>query len=383
MPWKVAHVMDQRIAFVIEAAAPTANLSALCRKFGISRRTGYKWRGRLAEAGTVVGLAEQSRRPHTSPQQTPLALEEEVVRLRVEYGWGGRKLAVVLGRQGLKLPEVTINRILKRRGLIAGADSHRPATRRFCREEPNQLWQMDFKGEYPVVEGKVYPLVVLDDHSRYLLGLWPLASPNAQLTKGVLGRLFEGVGVPAALLLDHGVPWWANSNYYGLTHLSVWLMRQGIELLFSGLRHPQTQGKTERQNRTLKERTGWRGVPVDRQAWAEWAPCYRREYNEVRPHEALALRTPAEVWSKANLREYQACPPAWDYGAVTTRRVDRLGHLSWKGRRFFVCEALVGEWVRVDELEDLLLVSYCNTVLREIDLCTGASRPVTLAGRFN
>ena len=318
MPWKERPVMDQRIAFVIEASRPQANLSALCRQFGISRRTGYKWLGRLAAAGTVMGLAEESRRPHHSPSQTAPAIEEAVVALRLQYGWGGRKLAVLLARQGIKLPEVTVNRILARRGLISPQNSPRPATRRFCRAEPNQLWQMDFKGEYQIVAGKVYPLVVLDDHSRYLLGLWPLARPSGELTKAALAGLFEQVGVPQAMLLDHGVPWWGNSGAYGLTATSVWLMRQGIELLFSGLAHPQTQGKTERQNRTLKARTAWRGVPADQGGWEEWAGQYRAEYNWVRPHEALELATPASCWSGANLRPISP-----------TRRPGTMAGLAW------------------------------------------------------
>ena len=383
MPWKESPVMDQRIAFLIEASRPQANLSALCREFGISRRTGYKWLGRLANAGTVMGLAEQSRHPHHSPGQTPTEIEAAVVALRKQYGWGGRKLAVLLARQGIHLPEVTVNRILRRRDLIGPQQAHPQATGRFCRPEPNQLWQMDFKGEYRTGEGEVYPLVVLDDHSRYLLGLWPLPGLGAELTKASLVRLFEGVGVPQAMLLDHGVPWWGNSGAYGLTRTSVWLMRQGIELCFSGIGHPQTQGKVERQNRTFKARTGWRGVPTDAADWAVWAGQYRAEYNWVRPHEALELRTPGEVWRPVNLRPYQPDPPAWDYGTANVRQIDRMGALAWGGRRFFVSEALVGEWVRVDELAGLVLVTFCNTTLREIDLATGASRPVKLSRKVN
>ena len=320
MPWKESPVMDQRIAFLIEASRPQANLSALCRQFGISR---------LAAAGTVMGLAEESRRPHHSPSQTAPAIEEAVLALRLQYGWGRRKLAVLLARQGIKLPEVTVNRILARRGLISPQNSPRPATRRFCRAEPNQLWQMDFKGEYPVVAGQVYPLVVLDDHSRYLVGLWPLAGLQAELTKASLARLFEEVGVPTAMLMDHGVPWWGNSGYYGLTRTSVWLMRQGIELHFSGVGHPQTQGKTERQNRTLKARTAWRGVPADQAGWEEWAGQYRAEYNWVRPHEALELRTPGRSGGRSICGPISPTRPPGTMAQPTCAR--STGWARWPG----------------------------------------------------
>ena len=383
MPWKETCVMDQRIEFVLKASQPQANLSALCREFGISRRIGYKWLERYRKAGTVTALAERSRRPHRSPSRTPVPLEEQVVALRQEYGWGGRKLSVLLARQGVHLPEITVNRILKRRGLVTSDRRQQSASRRFCREACNQLWQMDFKGEYGVSEGEVYPLVVLDDHSRYLLGLWPLPRPKGHLTKAVLEPLFTEIGLPQAMLMDHGIPWWSNSNYFGLTTLSVWIMRQGTRLCFGGIRHPQTQGKVERQNRSLKERTLRAGVPRTASDWDNWASRYRQEYNQIRPHEALAMRTPAQVWQPVNLRPYQAQPPAWDYGGAKIARVDRLGMISWKRRRCFVCEALVGERVRVDELDDTLLVTFCNTTLREIDLRTGRSRPVTLDPNFD
>jgi transposase InsO family protein len=383
MPWKVANVMDQRIAFVIEATQPEVNLSKVCRKFDISRRTGYKWLMRYAEAGSVTGLKERSRRPRHSPGQTPEAIEDEIVALRKAHSWGGRKLQVLLARKGVVAPEVTINRILKRRGLVNPEAHPSPAPGRFQREECNQLWQMDFKGEYPVIEGKVYPLVVLDDHSRYLMGLWPLAHPDAVSTKAALETLFREQGMPEAMLMDHGTPWWGNSNFYGLTGLSVWIMRQGTRLLFSRIGHPQTQGKTERQNRSLKERTAHEGLPADRSAWHEWADRYREEYNHLRPHEALEMRTPGEVWQPVNLRPYQEQPPAWDYGEGNVGRIDALGMLSWAGRRYFVCEALVGEWVRVDAVADSLVVTFCNTTLREINLRTGQSRPVSVTRRFS
>jgi len=309
MPWKAKYVMDLRIDFVLRATRQEVSFSALCKEFGISRPTGYLWLGRFEQIGSVSGLAERSRRPHHSPNRTPEMLQEAVVALRERCGWGARKLAEQLKKRGLRLPEITIHRILKRRGLVDRPEERRQATKRFAREECNQLLQMDFKGEYPIRGGEVYPLSLLDDHSRYLLGLWPLRGPSAEGVKAALEPLFRDLGVPQALLLDHGTPWWSTSNGHGLTALSVWLMKQEMALLFSGIAHPQTQGKVERLHRTLKERTRHEGLPEDLEAWEVWADFFRKEYNEVRPHEALGMLSPAQVYSSENLRPYRENPP--------------------------------------------------------------------------
>jgi len=378
MPWEAKHVMDLRIEFVLKAKKQEASFSGLCREFGISRPTGYLWLQRFEEAASVTGLAERSRRPRYSPNKTPEALEEAVVALRERWGWGARKLAEQLGKRSLRLPEITIHRILKRKGLVNKPQARRQATKRFAREECNQLLQMDFKGEYPIRGGEVYPLSLLDDHSRYLLGLWPLSSPSAEGVKAALEPLFRNLGVPQTLLLDHGTPWWSPSNGHGLTALSVWLMKQEIALLFSGIAHPQTQGKVERLHRTLKERTRHEGLPEDLEGWQAWADFFRKEYNEVRPHEALGMLSPAQVYSPENLRPFRENPPEYDYGDARTGCLNSAGCLYWRGRHYFVCEALASERVRIDELDHLLLVSFRSTTVREINLHTGRTKAVVL-----
>ena len=146
MPWRVKDVMEQRIELVVRAVQGEESISGLCREYGVSRPTGYLWVQRYGEAGSVQGLAERSRRPQHSPGRTPIEQEERVVELRRRYGWGAKKLVVLLAREGIALRVVTVNRILKRRGLLVAQECHRPATQRFEREAPNQLWQMDFKG---------------------------------------------------------------------------------------------------------------------------------------------------------------------------------------------------------------------------------------------
>lgn len=381
MPWKSETVMDQRIEFIVRAKLKEGSFSELCREFEISRPTGYLWLKRYEEIGSIAGLQEKSRRPIKSPLKTEDELEELVVGFRRKQGWGARKIQVLLAKEGHQLGAATIHRILVRKGLVMADAGDRKATKRFERNECNQMAQMDFKGEYQVREGKSYPLSFLDDHSRYALGLWPLDSTKAQGVHDALKSRFQEVGVPQSILTDHGTPWFSTTNGHGLTWLSVWLIKQGITLKFSGIRHPQTHGKVERFHRTLKERTRHRGLPETLDEWRRWAPEFIHEYNYERPHEALGMKTPGEVYTHDNLRPYQDNPREWEYTGGEVRRLNTQGSLYYRGRRYFVCEALANERVRTDELDDLLVVTFRETTVREINLRTGSSIAVVLAAR--
>lgn len=227
MPWKSMEIQDQRVRFVVQAISGEGSVSSLCVAFGISRTTGHLWLNRYREQG-VAGMAERSRRPLHSPTRTIPVLEAHVVGLRRIYpDWGARKLAVLLGREGIELPPSTVHRILLRHGLVREQDRHKPAVRRFEREQPNQLWQMDFKGP------KNWPrsctaLSVIDDHSRYLVALGATARPEGRLVRRHLEKAFDECGLPEAMLMDHGIPWWNWQSFAGSTQLSLWLMRQGI-----------------------------------------------------------------------------------------------------------------------------------------------------------
>jgi hypothetical protein len=252
------------------------------------------------------------------------------------------------------------------------------ATGRFERAECNQLHQLDFKGEYRLREGCCYPLSLLDDHSRYLVGLWALPNQQTQPVRSVLEGLFREQGVPEALLLDRGVPWWSQSSGHGLTRLSVWLLEQDIELIFGAPRHPQTRGKVERFHRTLKERTAHEGPPQDLVGWQQWAKRFRTEYNQVRPHQALGMRTPAQVYRPQHLHPYQEAPREYPYRCAKTQRLDAGGFLNYRGRRHFVCEALATQRVGIDEVDGLVVVRYRAMAIREIDLRTGRTRSLAL-----
>ena len=191
MPWKVANVMDQRISFVVRAIQGRERFTDLCQEFGISRQTGYHWLKRYWATGSFSELGELSRRPHHSPNRTAGEVEERVVELRKEYGWGGKKIHVLLAREGIDLCVATINRIIRRNGLVLPKNSHPPATQRFEREKPNELWQMDFKGHFRIREGHCYPLSILDDCSRFAMGLYALDHPRAKPVMDCLVCTFE------------------------------------------------------------------------------------------------------------------------------------------------------------------------------------------------
>jgi len=358
-------VHQQRVEFVTTAKRGSQPFRSLCQEFGISRPTGYLWLRRYELQG-LRGIAERSRRPLVSPQRTATALEQRVIEVRQRYpDWGARKLQVVLAREGIALARNTVHRILLRHGLIRDCDQHPQAHQRFEREQPNELWQMDFKGPkgWPQPVG---PLSVLDDHSRYVIVLAANGSTDGRPVREQLESAFQRCGVPAAMLMDHGIPWWSQQAPSGRTKLSLWLMRQGIRLCWSGVRHPQTQGKVERFHGSLQRALRRRGSP--RENLQAWLDAYRWEHNHVRPHEALNMRTPASVW-RPSRRQYNPRPPQWEYPAgAWVLKVDPQGKVEVKGWKWKISKALAGERVQLVAIEDRVLVYYCATLCREIDL---------------
>lgn len=365
MAWKTMDVQEQRVRFVVAASRGEKPFTHLCREFEISRPTGYLWIKRYEESG-LAGIVEKSRRPHRSPKRTPAELEERVIEVRKRYpDWGARKLGVVLQREQVELTDSTIHRILLRHDLVREQDHHRAAVQRFERSAPNELWQMDFKSPkgWKAAAG---PLSVLDDHSRYVTVLQALGSTQEELVREQLENAFQSCGVPEGMLMDHGVPWWSGKAASGLTGLAVWLMKQGIRLHWSGYRHPQTQGKVERFHGALERAWQRRERSTeDRQAWLD---AYRWEHNHVRPHEALKMRTPAEVWRKSE-RCYDPQPPRWEYPpGARVLKLDCQGQMDAHGTRWFISGALAGEYVHLERVGERVLVYYCRTLIRELDL---------------
>jgi len=369
MPWKKMSVDEQRMRFVVRAVSGKDGMAGLCREFGISRPTGYLWRRRYEEAGSFTALRERSRRPHHSPARTEVGKEERIAALRKETGWGAKKLHVLLREeQGVVVPVRTIHRILERRGLVP-EDVPAPALKRFARSAPNELWQMDSKGKYPVPERECHPLSILDDHSRYVVGLYALSALTIGQAWPCLVETFRNYGVPQAMLMDRGSLWWSEQNGWGLTWLSVQLIGQGIRLLYGRICHPQTQGKVERFHRTLGVELRYRGLPTH---WAEWPGLLAQvqlDYNQRRPGE---LYQPSP-------RSYQDRPREWEYPAGSElKRLNTQGMLEDGGRRWFVCGSLAGQRVRVERIDCKLLVSYRHMYIREIDPQRGCTRPLVV-----
>jgi len=373
MPWKTMDIREQRVQFVVTARRREKPFTALCKEFGISRPTGCLWVKRYQEQGSA-GIAERSRRPWHSPRLTAAELQAQVVELRGRYpDWGARKLQILLQREGVALTRSTIHRVLLRHHLVHPADRHQHAVERFQRARPNELWQMDFKSPKGW-NAPIGPLSVIDDHSRYVVLLQVTGSTRGELVREQLQTAFGHSGVPEAMLMDHGIPWWSATAPTGATELTVWLMKQGIGLHWSGVRHPQTQGKVERFHGELERalrRRGWQGKP--RQTWLDE---FRREHNEVRPHEALDMRTPASLW-RPSPRAYDAQPPRWEYPAgAQVRKLDGDGKVRAYGGSWNISQALRREWVQLVRLDDRVLVYYCRTLIRELDLAIQRSTAV-------
>ena len=241
MPWQERSVESEREAFVEMAGEEGVVIAELCRQFGISRKTGYKW---LNRAQTGEGLTDRSRRPHASPRQIAPDLEAQVLALRAQHpAWGGRTLHHRLVAEGLVQAPApsTITDVLRRGGLLE-LPPPQPVLRRFAHTEPNVLWQMDFMGHQPLRQGRVHPWSLLDDHSRFALDL--TACPNQQRTtvQTALTAAFRQYGLPQAILCDNGSPWGA-AGLGGLTRLEAWLLRLGVEPWHGRPYHPQTRGQ--------------------------------------------------------------------------------------------------------------------------------------------
>ena len=383
MAWRTQNVEEQRMRFVVAASRREKSLTELCAEFEISRPTGYGWLKRYQAHG-IAGMQEASRRPRHSPARTEAGLEQRVVELRWQRpDWGARKIRHLLGKEGIELPASTIHRIFLRHHLVRDWDRQPLALRRFERAEPNQLWQMDFKGPkgWDQVVG---PLSVLDDHSRYALALENTGSTQARGVQAVLERVFRESGVPEEMLMDHGTPWFNTQGRMGWSQFTVWLMDQDVSLRFSGYQHPQTQGKVERFHRSLTAALLRRGTPQDSER-QNWLNDFRQEYNHVRPHEALQMKTPDQVWHKS-LRTFRESQSAWQYPQGSeVKEVDRNGQFRLHRHRHYITKALAGKEVGLLEVEHRILVFYRRTLICELDPMQPRPRmappPATPAGQ--
>ncbi len=375
MPWKEFDTVSLRFEFIQLAMREGANIAEMCRRFGIARKTAYKWIERYERHGST-GLIDQSRRPHKFRHPTLPAMEQSVLEVRREHPcWGGRKIRRRLQDLGhLDVPAAsTITAILHRHGCIDPAESdkrHRDWIR-FERPEPNDLWQMDFKGQFQMSNSRwCYPLTILDDHSRYSLGIRSCGDQQGLTVKGQMTGIFRLYGLPRAMLMDNGVPWSMACCPGRLTRLGLWLMRLGIEVLHGRPYHPQTQGKEERFHRTLEAEL-LRGRRIDDLYHAQslFDP-WRTMYNHDRPHEALGMATPASRYQVSACGFPEALPPV-EYGSgEIVRKVAQNGTIHFRGRMYWLTKSLVGEPVclRPTSRDGVYRVYYCHCCLGELSL---------------
>jgi len=356
-------------------------VSALCRRFGISRKTGYKWLGR-ERCGEA--LTERSRRPHDSPSHTPPAVEAAVLALRAQRpSWGGRKLRrrlLDLGHAAVPSAS-TITAILQRHGCIDPAEAmrHKPF-QRFEHDRPNRLWQMDFKGHFAHGGGRCHPLTVLDDHSRYAVCLSACGDEVTQTVRERLIATFRRHGLPERMNMDNGSPW-GDGPGRRYTLLTVWLLRLGVGVSHSRPYHPQTNGKDERFHRTLK-RDVLHGLHYpDLSACQRAFDAFREVYNVERPHEALGLAVPASRY-QPSLRDYPEVLTPIEYDPTDhVRRVQKGGWITFRGRHIHLSKAFAGQSValRPTTTDGIWDVNFIAHRVAQIDLrdAIGSHQPVT------
>lgn len=357
MPWRTWTVEKERARFVVEAELSDLSHAELCRRYDISRPTGYKWLRRYREEG-LEGLRDHSHRPRSCPHATSEPVVRRILEIRKKRGWGARKIRRKL-EDDPELPEVpspdTITRILRRNGCI---DTRKPRRRRThagpplpILPEPNATWTADFKGEFRTRDGKLcFPLTVQDGYSRFLLECRAMLRLDLEATLRSFRRLFREFGLPARIRTDNGHPF-ASRAIAGLSQLSVWWISLGIEPELIEPGKPQQNGRHERMHRTLKERTA---SPPRSNLSAQQRRFnqFRRVYNSERPHEALEMETPAAVYRASDHALPERPDPIEYPGHYEIRRVSGDCTLRWKGRKVFVSSLLKYRSVGLEQVAD-------------------------------
>lgn len=368
MPWRETSPMEERLDFVREFASGLFTMTELAAHYEISRPTGYKWLARYAADG-ALGLEDRSRRPHASPHATDADLIEALLAQRRRHPtWGPKKLLAVVRRRDAEAAwpaRSTVAALLKRHGLVSsprrarrpphGSHGLGPMTR------PNEVWTTDFKGEFRTGDRRYcYPLTLRDGFSRYVLRCDALLSRSYALTRGRFERAFAEYGLPDRIRSDNGEPF-ASPGLGRLTRLNVWWMRLGIVPERIALGHPEQNGSHEQFHRVLKAETT-RPPASHAAAQQRRFRAFCREYNEERPHESLADRSPASLY-RVSPRLLPACLPALEYaGHCEIRRVSSTGSISWNGRALFLSEVLGGHDVGFEEVDDGLWTIYFGAV---------------------
>jgi len=377
MPWKELCTMSVREKFVLRASEPGANKAELYREFGISRKTGYKWLQRYEESG-LKGLADLSRLPNRSPLKVSGEVVTEIVRLRLAHGWGARKIASVIGFERPDLRQVcpsTVHRVLARVGMLQPVRRRRPRSSngptqppRVEFKQPNDLWTVDFKGWWLSMDKKrCEPLTIRDAHSRFILKIEVLPGTKMEPVRAVFQEVFKTYGLPKAILTDNGPPFVTSQGQLGLTKLSAWWMSLGIEHLRTRPATPSDNGGHERMHRDIANELE-KFAAMTRELQQEACERWRHDFNCHRPHEALGMKRPADVYERSRV-EYTGAPTDYVYpDGFRVRRINKRGALTHGNRLAFISWALAYEYVGLEELRDGdYAVWYCDTKLGTIN----------------
>src|SRR5271156_1212544 len=364
MPFKESSVMDERMRFIWEQEGGLDTMTDLCEAYSIARETGYYWLRRYREGG-VAALEDRRRAPRQHPNQTPEKIQEAVLALRrAHMSWGPRKLKRVLCEKEPRREwpaSSTIGAMLAREGLTVPRKKRRrvpPYTEPFAgAEAPNRVWCADFKGWFRTRDGeRIDPLTITDACSRYLLRCQRVQKTDGERVRAVFESAFRQCGLPGAIRTDNGAPF-ASQAVAGLSRLAVWWMKLGIvpERIAAG--HPEQNGRHERMHRTLKQETA-SPPSADARAQQRSFDRFRREYNEERPHEALAMETPSAIY-RPSAREYPARVPEPEYGsAFQVRRVAEHGQFRWKCGKVFLSDTLAGEPIGLLPIDERFYAVY-------------------------
>ena len=368
MPFKQTHVMDERLRFVDEARRSLRSFSELCRRYGISRKTGHKWLARF-EQGGFDALADQARAPHTCPWSTPPKVREAILQVRRAFpDYGAKKIRWYLeaNRPELPLPSrTTIHKIIDREGLVQPRRKRvrrwHPGRPQTFASEPNQTWTLDFKGQFRLGNRALcYPLTVQDMHSRFLLDCRGLPAPKLLPTRKVLERLFREVGLPQRIRSDNGTPF--ASNALGrLSQLSVWFVRLGIAPEFIEPASPGQNGKHENMHGHLKRRTA-RRPRASFSAQQRAFDAFRAEYNDIRPHESLDGRVPSSLYSPSPRPFPKRLPPLTYPPHFDVRLVSHNGGIRWFQHRIGVSQLLAEQHIGLEFLAPGLFDVYFGPI---------------------
>jgi transposase InsO family protein len=372
MPWKNNTPMDQRKEFAIKAMQ-SVNFRMLCQEYGISTKTGYKWKARMIENG-LGGVIEQSRKPKKHSMELSEREVCEIIKLKQAHQyWGPKKIReLYIRKHGKGASESSFKRVLERAGFvkkrkrIKATLAGRLHTGKKA-EEINEVWTVDFKGWWRSGSGKKYePLTIRDEYSRYIIAIECLPDTKSETVRIYFEKVFKRYGLPKAIRSDNGVPFAHVEGIMGLSRLSAWWLTLGISLERGRPGHPQDNGAHERMHRDI--RTELEGLGSNQDAMDLW----RHSFNFERPHEALKMKCPCEVY-KPSMKRYEGTLEDLDYPGMAARKISNRGKIKWENQTFFISSSLVGWSVGLKQCQEHLLeVWFANLLLGFIDTETSS-----------